>query len=478
MIIMVDIPLLEQALIDIVGEKYVSSELCDRLAYSKDYSIEGIADDYTPDIVVKPATTDEIVRIVHTASRLNVPLYTWGGGTSMSGNPLAVEPGIVLDMKRLNRVLEVDPANLTITVQAGATIENVYNAAMEHGVFFAHHPESSLSSTVGGAVSCMGISIYGAKYGYVYDQVLALEVILASGEKVRIGGKSYLSLPTHNLLNLFMGAEGTLGIITEVTLKVYPQPPTRDRLSYGFPNITSAIEACKSAHAAGCWPETVFLFDRRSLVQYMERSKTPIPDAISMAVLFGASGNSKMVRTTLEVISQCSEEQGGRLLPEDVTDSWWNSINIGKDTFDQSNFALSHTEYEPDLVDACVPLSRFQEYSDFCDDLKKEFGWVDIDFGAFIVGGPRGPIPFCIYFSVPIDTRIESEVDKWFRFKEQMYQRALAMGGSLSNANGMGLRSSPWVREQLGSAWELLLGLKRLLDPDNILNRGNRGFGA
>ena len=83
----------------------------------------------------------------------------------------------------------------------------------------------------------------------------------------------------------------------------------RDRLSYGFPNITSAIEACKSAHAAGCWPETVFLFDRRSLVQYMERSKTPIPDEVSMAILFGASGRSKMVETTLEIISQCAEEQ-------------------------------------------------------------------------------------------------------------------------------------------------------------------------
>jgi FAD/FMN-containing dehydrogenase len=197
-----------------------------------------------------------------------------------------------------------------------------------------------------------------------------------------------------------------------------------------------------------------------------------------MAILFGASGRPEMVETTLKVISNCSEEQGGSKLPEDVTESWWDSINIGKDTFDKSNFALSHTEYEPDLVDACVPLGKFQEYSDFCDDLKKEFGWVDIDFGAFIVGGPRGPIPFCIYFSVPIDTRIQSEIDKWFQFKERMYKRALEMGGSLSNANGMGLRSSPWVQDQLGSAWDLLTNLKSMLDPNNILNRGNRGFSS
>ncbi|MFW9767222.1 MAG: FAD-binding oxidoreductase [Candidatus Thorarchaeota archaeon] len=467
---------LEKLLTEVVGEKYVSSELCDRLVYSKDYSVEGIADDYTPDIVVKPRTSDEIVKIVKIANELNVPIYTWGGGTSMSGNPLAVERGIVLDMKGLNQVMEVDTENLTITAQAGTTIENIYNAALDNGVFFAHHPESSLSSTIGGALSCMGISIYGAKYGYVYDQVLALEVVLSSGKKIRIGGKSYLSLPTHNLLNLFLGAEGTFGIITETTLKVYPKPPLRDRISYGFSDITSAIDACKSAHAAGCWPETVFLFDRRSLVQYMERAKTPIPDEVSMAVLFGASGNSEMVETTLKVLAKCSEEQGGSRLPEDLTDSWWKSINIGKDTFDQSNFALSHTEYEPDLVDACVPLSKFQEYSDFCDGLKKEFGWVDIDFGAFVVGGPRGPIPFCIYFSVPIDTRIREEVDKWFLFKERMYRRALELGGSLSNANGMGLRSSPWVQEQLGPAWDLLSDLKSILDPNNILNRGNRGF--
>ncbi len=473
---MVDFLLIETMLRDIVGSKFVSGELCDRLVYSKDYSVEGIADDYTPDIIVKPGTSDEVAAVVMVANEMNVPIYTWGGGTSMSGNPLAVEHGIVLDMKRLNQVLEVDPDNLTITAQAGTTIETIYNAALDSGVFFAHHPESSLSSTIGGALSCMGISIYGAKYGYVYDQVLALEVILGNGQKIKIGGKYYLSLATHNLLNLFLGAEGTLGIITEATLKVYPEPPTRDRISFGFPDITTAIEACKETHAAGCWPETVFLFDRRSLVQYMERAKTPIPNEVSMAVLFGASGSPAMVEATLSEISRCSEKLGGTRLPDDLTQSWWNSINIGKDTFDQSNFALSHTEYEPDLVDACVPLSRFQEYSNFCDELKKEFGWVDIDFGAFVVGGPRGPIPFCIYFSVPIDTRKQTEVDKWFQFKERMYHRALEMGGSLSNANGLGLRSSPWVQNQLGQAWGLLTGLKSLLDPKNILNRGNRGF--
>ena len=462
---MSDLSVIETKLREIVGEKYVSGELCDRLVYSKDYSIEGIADDYTPDIVVKPGSSDEVVQIVKIANQMDVPIYTWGGGTSMSGNPLAVEHGIVLDMKRLNKVLEVDPANLTITAQAGTTIETIFNAALDNGVFFAHHPESSLSSTIGGALSCMGISIYGAKFGYVYDQVLALEVVLGNGQKIRIGGKSYLSLPTHNLLNLFLGAEGTFGIITEATLKVYPKPLSRDRISYGFPDIASAIEACKGAHAAGCWPETVFL-------------QTPIPEEVSMAVLFGASGSSEMVEATLQAIASCSEAQGGSRLPKELTQSWWNSINIGKDTFDQSNFARSHTDYEPDLVDASVPLSKFQEYSDFCDELKREFGWVDIDFGAFVVGGPRGPIPFCIYFSVPVDTRIKDEVDKWFQFKERMYRRALDMGGSLSNANGLGLRSSPWVQDQLGSAWELLTGLKSLLDPKNILNRGNRGFSS
>jgi len=463
-------------LVEIIGGEHVSKELCDRLVYSKDYSIEGIARDYTPDIVVVPADADEVVRVVEVANELDVPIYTWGAGTSMSGNPLAVEHGIVLDMKRMNRVLEVAPDNLTITVEAGATMDEVYRAALKANVFFTHHPESSLSSTIGGALSCMGISIYGAKYGYAYDQVLGLEVVLGTGQRVRIGSKSYLSVPTHNLLNLFLGAEGTLGIITEAILKVYPLPSSRDRVSYGFPDITTAMEACKRIHAAGCWPETVYAFDRRSLVQYMERAKTPIPKEVSMAILIGCSGDVDMVEKSLEVISRCCEEKSGTKLPDELTESWWSSVNITKDTFDQSNFALTHTEYEPDLIDACVPFSRFQEYSDYCDTLKRAFGWVDIDFGAFVVAGPRGPIPFCIYFSVPIDTRVPREIEKWFEFKEKMYRRALEMGGSVSNANGVGLRSAPWVREQLGSAWEVLAGIKSLLDPNNILNRGNRGF--
>jgi glycolate oxidase len=465
-----------QALVETCGRQYVSNEICDRLAYSKDYSVEGIAADYTPDIVVKPANSDEVVRIIKAANEFNVPLYTWGAGTSMSGNPLAIKHGIVLDMKRMNRIVEIDPDNLTITVQAGTTMDEVYRTALKHNLFFTHHPESSISSTIGGALSCCGISIYGAKYGYAYDQVLGLEVVLGTGQKMRIGGKSYLSVPTHNLLNLFLGAEGTLGVITEATLKVYPVPQHRDRMSYGFADLTTAMNACKRIHQSGCWPETVYAFDRRSLVQYMERSKTPIPDEVHMAVLFGCSGDRDLVDKSLEVMSRCCEEYNGMRLPNDVTESWWKSVNITKENFDQSNFALSHTEYEPDLIDACVPFSRFQEYSDFCDELKREFGWVEIDFGAFVCAAPRGTIPFCIYFSVPIDTRISREVDKWFEFKERMYRRALELGGSVSDANGVGQRSAPWVREQLGPAWDLLTSIKKVVDPNNILNRGNRGF--
>lgn len=352
----------------------------------------------------------------------------------------------------------------------------VQAAAKRHGVFFTHQPESCLSSTIGGALSCMGISIFGAKYGYAYDQVVGLDVVLGTGKRVKVGGKSYLSVPSHNLMNLFLGAEGTLGIITEAVLKVYPLPATRGRVSYAFADITTAMEACKRVHASGCWPETVYAFDRRSLVQYMERSRTPIPDGLSMAVLFGCSGDPDLVGKMLEVISRSCEEYSGVRMSDEVTEAWWASVNINRETFDKSNFALSHTDYEPDLIDACVPLSRFQEYSNFCDDLKKEFDWVDIDFGAFIVAGPRGPIPFCIYFSVPIDTKQQREIEKWFEFKEKMYRRAIEMGGSVSNANGVGLRSAPWIREQLGEAWPLLADIKSLLDPNNILNRGQRGF--
>jgi glycolate oxidase len=465
-----------EKLVNVVGPNYVTIELCDRLVYSKDYSIEGFAGDYTPDIIVKPDSIEEVQQIVEIAIDLGVPIYTWGGGTSMSGNPLAVHRGIVLDMKRMNRILEVDPDNLTMTVEAGATMAEVQTAAMKHNVFFTHQPESCLSSTIGGALSCMGISIFGAKYGYAYDQVIGLEVVLGTGKTIQVGGKSYLNVPAHNLLNLFLGAEGTLGVITKATLKVYPVPETRDRISIGFPDITTAMEACKRVHSSGCWPETVYAFDRRSLVQYMERAKTPIPEELSMAVLFGCSGDSDMVEKSLEVISRCCQETDGYELPSEVTESWWDSVNINRETFDKSNFALSHTDYEPDLVDACPPFSRFQEFSDYCDEIKREFGWVDIDFGSFIVAGPRGPIPFCIYFAVPIDTRIPREVEKWFEFKERMYIRALEMGGSVSNANGVGLRSAPWVRDQLGSAWDLLTGIKSLTDPNNILNRGQRGF--
>jgi glycolate oxidase len=473
---MPEVSSLKSQLVEIVGAKYVTDELCDRLVYAKDYSIEGLASDYTPDMVVKPRSTDEIVRIVKLANDADTPIYTWGAGTSMSGNPLAVEHGIVLDMKRMNRILDIDTANLSISVEAGVTMDEAYHAARKAGVFFTHHPESSLSSTIGGALSCMGISIYGAKYGYAFDQVLGLEVVLGTGEVITIGGEAYLSIASHNLMNLFLGAEGTLGIITRAILKVYPLPATRRHVSIGFQDVQHAMAACKRIHSAGCWPETVYGFDRRSLIQYMERESTPIPDDVHFAFLFGYSGDPDIVETGLDVIIRCSSEHGGQQLPKALTEMWWESVNITRETFDKSNFALSHTEYEPDLIDACVPLSKFQEFTEYYEKLKVEFGWDDRNFGTFIVAAPRGPIPFAIYFSVPIDTRLEDEVGKWFEFKKKMYQKSIEIGGGLSEVNGMGLRSGPWAKEYLGNAWRLLKGIKDVVDPNDILNRNNRGF--
>lgn len=144
------------------------------------------------------------------ANDANVPVYTWGGGTTMSGNCLPVYGGIVLDMKRMNKIIEVDTENLTVTVQAGATMDKVYREVKKHGYFFTHHPESAVSSTIGDALSCYGVSVFSAKYGCAYDQVLGLEVVLGTGDVIRVGGKNNVSVPSHNLIICFWVQRGLL----------------------------------------------------------------------------------------------------------------------------------------------------------------------------------------------------------------------------------------------------------------------------
>lgn len=467
---------LHQKLADIVGERYVSCDLCDRIAYSKDYSIEGLVGNYVPDIVVKPGSTSEVAEVIKLANVANVPVYTWGGGTTMSGNCLPVYGGIVLDMKRMNKIIEVDTENLTVTVQAGATMDKVYREVKKNGYFFTHHPESAVSSTIGGALSCYGVSVFSAKYGCAYDQVLGLEIVLGTGDVIRIGGKNYVSVPSHNLMNLFLGAEGTLGVITEATLKIYPMPVSRKRISIGFPSLEQSIKACIELVKVGITPETVYLFEYINCGQYLERAGVEVPGEFAAAILFGFSGDEDLVDFFIERTEKVCAKFGGFKLDQKFAEAWWESIFVTKETLDRNPFPTSHRKVEPDLIDACVPIGRVKEYYEEYVKLRKKYGWDHLPFGFTAVASPRGPIPFLIYLCIPIDTSDEKEIEKWFKFKEEMYGIAMRLGGTLSDGNGIGLRTNKWVRDELGPAFDVLKKIKKLLDPNNILNRGIRGF--
>ncbi|MCC7446665.1 MAG: FAD-binding oxidoreductase, partial [Anaerolineae bacterium] len=320
--------MLETELADIVGWDYVLTDVMDRTIYGVDYFwlprmfIDRGEVPPLPDVVVLPGTVDELAAVVRLANVYRVPLIPWGGGSGSQGGVMPVYGGITVDLKRLNRVLDLNPQAQTMTAQAGINGYDLECALNTAGYTLPHYPASVHSATLGGYLACRGSGVLSTKYGKAEDMVLSMQVVLPNGDVVRT-----LPVPNHaagpGILQLFVGAEGSYGIITEATMQIERQPEERRFRAVMFQDLTSALDAGRRMMLERLQPNVIRVYDEPSTIKVVKRTLGAKVDRGNY-VVFGFDGQRDMVDLQERRAMAICGELGGQDLGAEPGQHWWD----------------------------------------------------------------------------------------------------------------------------------------------------------
>lgn len=407
----------------------------------------------------------QVSQIMKYANKHNIPVTVRGSGTGLVGACVAVEGGILLDTTKLNKIIELDKVNLTLRVEPGVLLMEIYEYVEKEGLFYAPDPGEK-SATIGGNIATNAGGMRAVKYGVTRDWVRGLEVVLANGETIKTGGKVVKDSSGYSIKNLMIGSEGTLGIITEATLKLIPTPKEQVSLLIPFKERNAAIDAVPAIITTHSLPTAVEFLEKASLRFSEEYLGKKIPNASFEAyLLVSYDGNTKEeVENDIKVISDlCVNTLGAIDVFKVDTDERKESVWSARGAF------LEAIKSSTSLIDECdvvLPRSNIGEYLKFTDNLSKD---LDIRIPYF---GHAGDGNLHIYFCKDeLDDKVwEEKLEKGFSL---MYDKAFEMDGLVSGEHGIGYAKKSYLKKQVGDTqMQLMSGIKAVFDPKYILNPG------
>ncbi len=438
------------------GQRFSQGEST-RLQHGRD---ESVHPPEPPQGVVFAETTEDVAETARLCHAHRVPIIPYGAGSSVEGHLLAVRGGISLDLSGMNRVVAIHAEDLDATVQAGVTRKQLNDALKGSGLFFPIDPGADAS--LGGMAATRASGTNAVRYGTMRENVMAMTVVLAGGRIIRTGSRAKKSSAGYDLTRLFVGSEGTLGIVTELTVKLYPVPEAMSAAVCAFPSIDAAVTTVIQTIQMGIPVARIELLDALTLTAINRFSKTTLPERPTL--FFEFHGSEASVAEQAEFVQQLAGEQGGENFewatrPEDRTRLW----QARHDAY----FAC--LQMKPGgrafPTDVCVPISRLAEcIAATNEDLKQ----VSIPIMLF---GHVGDGNF--HLVVLVDAANEKDMQEAEWINERVVERALTMEGTCTGEHGIGLGKKKFmVREHGEGAVEVMRALKHALDPDDLLNPG------
>jgi D-lactate dehydrogenase (cytochrome) len=421
---------------------------------------EGLADAALPDVVVFPQSNDEVASIVRLCDLARVPVIAFGVGTSLEGHVAALFGGVCLDLSRMNRVLEVNAEDLDCRVQAGVTREQLNSELKGSGLFFPIDPGAN--ATIGGMTATRASGTNAVRYGTMRENVLGLTVVTAQGRIVHTGGRARKSSAGYDLTRLFVGAEGTLGVITEIQLRLYGVPEAVSAAVCQFPDLGSAVNTVIIAMQTGIPVARIELLDDVQMDACIRYSKLE-GFAVKPTLFFEFHGSPAGVREQAEAMQAICRDFGGSAFewatqPEDRTRLWKARHSA---YYAALAFKPGTTSF---ATDACVPISRLADcIMETRADIERS------GLTAPIVGHVGdGNFHLVVLFdpNVPVQRERAEELAK------NVSLRAIAMGGTCTGEHGIGWHKLDALVHEHGEAVELMRAVKRSLDPRNIMNPG------
>lgn len=452
-----DVPdALLQALKARFGER-CSTALAVRTQHGRD---ESSFDAPPPAAVVFAESTQDVADAVKLASEYSVPVIPFGVGSSLEGHLLAVQGGISVDVSRMNRVLSVNAEDLTVTVEPGVTRKQLNEEIKSTGLFFPIDPGADAS--IGGMTATRASGTNAVRYGTMRENVLALEVVTASGEVIRTGTRAKKSSAGYDLTRLFVGSEGTLGVVTEITLRLYPLPEAVSAAICSFPSIEAAVRTTIEIIQLGVPIARVELIDVNTVRMVNAYSKLALREEPMLLMEF--HGSPAGVKEQAETVQELASGHGGNAFewastPEERTRLWTARHN--------SYFAAVQSRPGCRVIstDTCVPISRL------ADCLLESVAEADASGIPYFLVGHVGDGNF--HFGYLLDPNAPEERVTAEKLNHALVSRALALEGTCTGEHGVGLHKMEFLVSEAGvGAIDMMRTIKRALDPRNIMNPG------
>jgi alkyldihydroxyacetonephosphate synthase len=410
-------------------------------------------------VVARPSSTAEVAAVLAVCNAARIPVTPVAGRSGVCGASIPVFGGVALDLTGLEGIVDVDDASLLVTARAGTfgdVFEDELRAAYDLTV--GHWPQSIALSTVGGWVACRGAGQYSTRYGKIEDIVRGLEVVLADGTIVHTGGRGPRQAVGPDLNQLFVGSEGTLGVITEAQFRAHPVPTSEGRAAYGFSSFAAGLEACRLVLRADANPAVLRLYDARESRRHFD---TPRGQCVLLVL---DEAEAALVAGNLAVVEDACAREGAELLDPHLLDHWLETRNdvAGLEKAVRGGLVVDTTEISgrwrdlPAIYDAVVAAM---------EAVPGTIAVTSHQSHAYTDGA-------CLYFTWA-GTPQDDGVEAWYRRGwDTVTNTVLAHGGALSHHHGVGLNRGRFLEDALGTGYDVLASMKKALDPNGILNPG------
>ncbi|OQW98328.1 MAG: glycolate oxidase subunit GlcD [Desulfobacteraceae bacterium A6] len=445
--------------IDLLGRENVFTDKADLVTYSYDAAV---LDPVVPAVILRPANYELVGKIVGLCNENSMPVTVRGAGTNLSGGTIPSANGVVLVTNAMNNILEINEEDMYAVVQPGVITAKLAAAVEATGLFYPPDPGSQAVSTIGGNVAENAGGLRGLKYGVTKDYVMGLKFFDASGNDVKTGSRTVKCVTGYNLTGLMVGSEGTLGVIYEVILKLIPLPSHRKSMVAVFDQTAKATETVAAIIAGRIVPATLEFMDNFTIRAVENHSNAGLPLDAAALLLIEVDGYPAQVEEDAEKIEAICRKKGA------------TSLRVAKDASERDKIwaarrgALSAlAQLKPTLVleDATVPRSKIPEMVRSIENIGKRY---DLAIGTFGHAGDGNLHP-----TILTDKRNKEE---WKRVEDaikEIFEKALALGGTLSGEHGIGLAKSGFLKNEIGAGAILFSkNIKSALDPKNILNPG------
>ena len=447
----------------IVGDKNVETSIMSLHSYSYD-ATPGFRK--TPDVVVAPNNTEEIAAIINLCNENKIPITPRGSGTNLSAGTTPLKGGVVLLFKHMNQILEIDEQNLTATVQPGVITRELIEKAEEKALLYPPDPSSMNISTIGGNINENSGGLRGLKYGVTRDYVLGLKIVLPNGNIIETGGKLAKDVAGYDLTRLFVGSEGTLGVVTEAILKLVPLPEYKKTMLATYETIDDAAKTVSAIIENRIIPATLEFLDQPTVEVVEEYNQIGLPTDAKAILLIEQDGPESVVSQDIDKMAEICKEFNAVTVSIAKNEVEANALTTARRSALSTIARLRPTTF---LEDATVPRSQVAPMVKAINEIAVKY---DVKICTFGHAGDGNLHP-----TVPTDVRNKEEYQRVEQAFAAIFKKAVELGGTITGEHGVGAMKAPYLKLKLGEEGiQAMKGIKQSFDPNNIMNPGKLFF--